>query len=98
MIGNIAAQPVADIILNEQVQIAKESQILSNDDYGVGVISTEINNVVEYTDLTNIVITNSFGSMIFTLCFAVFLGFISSLAGVIYIMRYEPLKLLSQGG
>lgn len=98
LIGNIAAQPVADIILKEQVQIAKESQILSNGDYGVGVISTEINNVVEYTDLTNIVITNSFGSMIFTLCFAVFLGFISSLAGVIYIMRYEPLKLLSQGG
>lgn len=98
LVGNIVAQPVADIILNDQVQIAKESRIQSNGDYGAGVISNEINNEVEYTELTNIVITNSFGSILFTLCLSVFLGFISSLAGVIYIMKYEPLKLLSQGG
>lgn len=97
-IGTVAAQPVANIILEDQIQIAKESQFVAVGNYGEGVMTDESNQTIEYSELNNIEITNSVQSMALTISLAVVLGFISSAVGLIYIMRYEPLKLLTQGG
>lgn len=93
-IGLITARPVSNIILQDQIKIAYEIQNNLVPDYGNGVISNEINVPSDYSLLYDFELLISYDLILLIITISIFLGLISNSAGIIYVMRNEPMKIL----
>ena len=82
-IGTVAAQPVSDMLLDNQIEMLKEYN--ENNPYG------DINTTISKIDVS--LSTKAVASVA---AIAVVLAIASSSVGVLYIARYEPAKMLSE--
>lgn len=90
-IGAIAAQPVADSLLEEQIAIAKEGP-----NYGGMIMATPIGGDPAGEALSEIDVHLSGEAVVQITLIALFLTLISSIGGILYITRFEPMKILSE--
>lgn len=95
-IGIVIAEPISNTILNDQIKIAKESSPKIIDNYGDGVISNITNETMDYSNLTRINVRISPKIILLSITTALLLVLISNSAGIIYILKYEPMKILSE--
>lgn len=95
-IGVVVAQPISNAILQDQINIAKMSEINNAINNGAGVITNESNDVRDYSKLTQIQVVISPKIIILSVGIALFLGLISNGASIIYILKYEPMQILSE--
>ncbi len=93
-IGAVAAQPVADILLEEQVAIAEESTNVDANG-GIYLTPTSGGNSKNQT-LSELDVTLSGEAVMQITMIALFLTVISSIGGIWYITRFEPMKILSE--
>ena len=90
-IGAIAAQPIADSLLEEQIAIAKEGP-----NYGGMIMATPIGGDPAGEALSEIDVHLSGEAVVQITLIALFLTLISSIGGILYITRFEPMKILSE--
>lgn len=89
-IGTEVSQPVANTLLSQQVEIAKESQT-TNNDFGYPDPTT-----ANVKALTEINVAPSSETLL-KICFIAFIiAMLSTTMGAYYVTKYEPLKLLSE--
>lgn len=89
-ISLILSQPVADILLEGQIQLAEEQQT----NQSVTVIGASSDSSTGMLSEISIQLTPQAVGQIVSL--ALILVLISSLASILYITRYEPMKILSE--
>ncbi|SHJ18567.1 putative ABC transport system permease protein [Clostridium amylolyticum] len=82
-IGTVAAQPVSDMLLDNQIEMLQEYN--ENNPYG------DTN-----TTLSKIDVSLSPKAVASVSAIAVALAIVSSSVGILYITRYEPMKILSE--
>lgn len=101
-IGAVASVPVATGLLENQIA-AMETQDETSDgtmtgggqlSAGSSSISTSDDSDVDYIDAINAVV--NFSVLIQLIGIGILITLISSAAGVIFVLRYEPLKILSE--
>ena len=93
-IGAVTAQPIADSLLEEQVAIAEEGA-----NAGGVLIGTPIGGNAPVNEaLSEIDVNLSAEAVTQIALIALFLTIISSIGGILYITRFEPMKILSERG
>ncbi len=92
-VGSFAAQPVANSLLEEQIKIAEEGSVLGG---GSIILTPMTNNGTELETLSEIEVRLSGGAILQITLIALFLTIISSAAVIVYITRFEPMKILSE--
>lgn len=96
-IGNVISQPVADFLIVEQVEAAESSPkegIQFNGSIGMGESTSDSNSDVQ--PLSEIDVSLTPEAVVQIALIALALALLSSAAGVIYITKYEPMKILSE--
>lgn len=92
-VGRLIAQPVSDAIMsNQDAQLAGETQ--SN--YGNGVIMSAGGTNEEPSTTQNVKVALTPESIGFIATVSIILCLLTNIFGVLYIMRYEPMKILSE--
>ena len=91
-IGSIASQPIADSMLQNQIELAQEDSENYND--GGATSIKDMNNNAKPLSEINIKL-NADAIAKITIISLVLAG-ISSLVGIMYITKYEPIKILSE--
>lgn len=92
-VGRLIAQPVSDAIMsNQDAQLAGETQ--SN--YGDGVIMSAGGTNEEPSTTQNVKVALTPESIGFIATVSIILCLLTNIFGVLYIMRYEPMKILSE--
>jgi len=92
-VGAIVAQPVADTLLEKQVEIAEQADKPVND--GFMIFGTDdIKDDAE--PLTDINVTLNLQAILQIIGISLFLAGVSSIAGISHITKYEPIKILSE--
>lgn len=83
-VGNIVSEPISNVLLNSQ------TQTLQDDDLTKGEDNREVTTLdhIDFSLNLYVVLEITFG--------AVALGLLSSLVGILYITKYEPIKILSE--
>lgn len=89
-IGNVVAQPVADTLLEKQIEIANEAQMSGEMQQVGGAFSEQ----EEQAALSQVHIAMDEQAILYIMLVALGLATISSLSGIMYITRYEPMKIL----
>ena len=92
-LGNLAAQPAADAILAGQ-DAGNEKQIQSN--YGDGVVLSTENNGEAETPMQHVDVLWTQGSIGLLAAVSLGLGLITNAAGIWYITRWEPMRILAE--
>lgn len=89
-IGATAAQPIADSLLQSQVQSSQSDPVQEN--------NTEVSNGIQTSEnaITELKVSLSGQAVGQIVLIALLLALLSSVAGVIFITRYEPVKILSE--
>ena len=96
-IGMVASQPIADSLLANQIELAKE-----NSDAGGNILMTGQTGIGAPTftsdvkPLSELQITLSADAITKIMIISLLLAGISSMIGIIYITKYEPIKILSE--
>ncbi len=90
--GVATAQPVSNILLDEQIKIVEESQN-TNNSMSFTIIGDSESTV---SSLDKIDINLSSTAIVQIIIIALLLGFITSIIAVFYAMKYEPIKILSE--
>jgi len=90
--GVATAQPVSNILLDEQIKIVEESQN-TNNSMSFTMIGDSESTV---SSLDKIDINLSSTAIVQIIIIALLLGFITSIIAVFYAMKYEPIKILSE--
>ena len=93
-IGGLIAQPVSDAIVNRQVGFMEQHP---QADYGDILSSTNGMNETPHTP-QEVRIVQTPESVAFTFMISLALGLLTNIAGIFYITRYEPVKILSERG
>ncbi len=93
-IGGLIAQPVSDAIVNRQAGFMEQHP---QADYGDILSSTNGMNETPPT-LQEVRIVQTSESVAFTFMISLTLGLLTNIAGIFYITRYEPVKILSERG
>ncbi len=91
-IGAVAAQPVADSLLAEQVAIAEEG----TNNGGMVYLQPMGGSSTANETLSEIDVTLSMDAVMQITMIALFLTIISSIGGILYITRFEPMKILAE--
>lgn len=89
-VGSVAAQPVADSMLQNQIEQTK-------DDFGGGdmaVIGSD--NSTESEALSELKVSLSTDAVLQIALISLALAGVSSIVGILYITKYEPMKILSE--
>lgn len=89
--GILAAQPVSNMLLSSQVAAAENKGFGGEDDRSYGV-----QNSTGQQPLSELKINLSAAAVGEISLIALLLAGISSIAGIVYITRYEPMKILSE--
>ncbi|ENJ9655010.1 ABC transporter permease [Clostridium botulinum] len=92
-IGSFSAQPISDMLMKNQLEAQK--QTMSD---GFSTMITSSGNMKDATKaaLTHLNVSLTRDAILAITAIALLLGAISIGIGVIYIMRYEPMKILSE--
>lgn len=107
-VGAAASQPVGDYLLQEQVASAETTSTAMNENFGGGFqgggfpggnnrfqnIGNPSGNEVEYLDSLNT--TTDATVLLSLMAISILLTLIASNVGMISVLRYEPLKILSE--
>lgn len=92
-IGSFSAQPISNILMKNQLKVQSEAM---NDGFAnIASIGSNITYATNAT-LTNLNVSLTGSAILAIIAIALLLGAISIGIGVIYIMRYEPMKILSE--
>ncbi|MGF7004100.1 putative ABC transport system permease protein [Lachnospiraceae bacterium PF1-21] len=91
-VGALVSQPVADTLLESQIQIAEEAEFSGN----VQQVGGTFSNLRERQRLSEVEISMSGEAILTIVIIALALGLVSSLSGILYITKYEPMKILSE--
>ncbi|HDK7156701.1 TPA: FtsX-like permease family protein [Clostridium botulinum] len=92
-IGSFSAQPISNILMKNQLKVQSEAM---NDGFAnIASIGSNITDATNAT-LTNLNVSLTGSAILAIIAIALLLGAISIGIGVIYIMRYEPMKILSE--
>lgn len=102
--GAALAQPVSDILLNKQIEIQQENQ--NNMTQGIGgsmstssgAISIGGPSLGNEESISNIDVKLSKEAVLKVVGVSMILVFVSSIVGVSYITKYEPIKILTERG
>lgn len=89
-IGAAASQPIADALLHSQVQAAQSEPVQNNNTEVSNGIQTSQNAITELDVRLNGAAAGQIAGI------ALLLALLSSAAGVVFITRYEPVKILSE--
>lgn len=92
-VGSFAAEPVSDSILDKQIQLTEKG---AGANYGDIVSTTASSGKGDYSALKQIDINLTLNVILFTSAIALLLGLFSSIASILYITRYEPMKILTE--
>ncbi len=98
-VGSIMAQPVANVMLESQLQVISSSSAetqTGNFGGGMGGGRFGFNNTSTGEPLSEMNITLTTEAVVQIVFVALFIAMLSSSVGVIYITRYEPIKILSE--
>ena len=92
--GSLIAQPMSNAIMNEQAELAEQRPQAN---YGDIISSTiGMNETVSTLQEVDIILTPE--SIAFTFMISLALGLLTNAAGIFYITRYEPMKILLERG
>lgn len=94
-VGSSISQPIADTMIKDQVEIAETTEqntVYATQSIGGGDIGVDS----EINPLSSINVSLTVGTIAQITLIALLLALLSSLVGVIYITKYEPIKILSE--
>lgn len=91
--GGLVSQPVADSMLQNQIEIAEQDNTLMNNNGGAASLK-DMNNTAK--PLSNIDISLNGEAILKIVFISLALAGVSSLVGILYITKYEPMKILSE--
>lgn len=95
-IGSISAQPVSNIMLQNQIEASNAANSLQTN-YGVAIDTIDGGgNTNNEETLTEMKVSLMPKAVLQIAAIALLLGVLSSAAGLLYILRYEPMKILSE--
>lgn len=92
--GRLLAQPVSNMIMEEQADLVEQRPQAN---YGDNVLSIEGINEAS-SALQEVDITLAPESIVFTVAVSLVLALLTNIAGIFYITRYEPVKILAERG
>ena len=90
-IGAAVAQPVSDMLLNEQVTAAE-----TNDDSGTGMYYAGSQGDFNAKPLTELHVNMNVKVVTMIIIISLLLVSVSSITGIIFITKYEPIKILME--
>lgn len=91
-VGSVVSQPVANSMLSNQIELAENNQ--SN---GGMIIATPIGgNTEDESPLSELEVNLNINAVIQIILISLALAGISSIVGILYITKYEPMKILSE--
>lgn len=95
-VGMAASQPVANSLLSNQIEMANEHHPASGGQTGggTGIGAPEFSSDAE--PLSELKVELNMDAILQIILISFILAGISSLAGILYITRYEPMKILSE--
>ncbi len=91
-VGSVIAQPVSNAIMDEQIDLAKQQP---QPNYGDILFSTAGANE-NMSALQEVEIVPAPESILFIIVISLALGLLTNAAGIFYVTRYEPMKILSE--
>lgn len=91
-VGSMIAQPVSNAIIDEQTDLVEQQQ---QPNYGDTISSTDSTNE-DVSALQEVEIVLAPESIMFIVIISLALGLLTNVAGIFYITRYEPMKILSE--
>ncbi|MDR0885293.1 MAG: ABC transporter permease [Clostridiales Family XIII bacterium] len=95
-VSAFASQPIADSLLKNQIQIAEEAptgNTVSHLDFGASAGAPASDDAKPLSELS---VHLDFDAAIQIILIAIMLAIVSSIMGIVYITRYEPMKILSE--
>ena len=92
-IGNLSAQPVADHLLQNQIEISEESNYAKENNGGSLSLDTMRDNTKA---LSEIEVSLTSGAIMKIFFIAIVLTGISSIIAILFIAKYEPMKILTE--
>jgi len=96
--GTIAAQPVADTILRQQVEAVGHARATGHQEMGTvgGMILFDLPEVNPAEPLSEISVSVGIDVMVQIAAISLLLAFIASMIGIVNITKYEPIKILME--
>ena len=95
-VGTSIAQSVSNNILDDQIKIAQDNYTPFEASYGSGVTLQNEPIEMDYTNLVNVSVKVTPEMLLITIAIALSLGIVSNSAGILYITRFEPIRILSE--
>lgn len=95
-VGSLVSQPIADSMLQDQIEIAEQSELSAN---GGGNHAMNINDIKKDNTaepLSDIDVSLNGKAIMKIVFISLALAGVSSLVGILYITKYEPMKILSE--
>lgn len=94
-VGAAIAQPVADTLLDKQVEIAVQANNTPSNGFGDMIIMGDVTEK-EVEPLSDIDVSLNLQAMLQIIGISLLLAGVSSIAGISHITKYEPIKILSE--
>ncbi len=97
--ATVGSQPVADVLLETQIEALKDANtaISTGPGFSMAVSAAgPIGTISGLEPLTNIEIALSLKAVLQIVAISILLAYVSSLVGIIYITKYEPMRILSE--
>ena len=96
-VGIAVAQPISNNILSDQLEMAQENYNPNQANYGEGVtIQSNETNEIDYSTLANVNVKLTPEILLIIIAIAFALGLLSNSVGILYITRFEPIRILSE--
>ncbi|HEY5590389.1 MAG TPA: FtsX-like permease family protein [Paludibacter sp.] len=91
-VGSVVSQPVANSMLSNQIELAENNQ-----SSGGALVATPIGgNTNEQKPLSELEVNLNINAVIQIILISLALAGLSSIVGILYITKYEPMKILSE--
>lgn len=94
-IGAAIAQPISNNILSEQLKLSQKTYTASEINYGIKVTS-QAKEEVNYHGLARVYIGLESNIIVLVSGIAILLGLVSNSIGLIYLLKFEPMKILTE--
>jgi len=95
--GAAVSQPVADSLLKNQIEIAEENQNKNQEgNYEVAGNSPLSPTSLTHTPLSELSVSLTGEAVLQIILISLLIAVVSSLMGIVYITKYEPIKILSE--
>lgn len=96
-VGIAVAQPVSNNILEEQLRIAQEAYTPFEAGFGdIHAPPAQVTRNVDYSSLVDVNVTVTSDMLMLTIAIAMLLGLLSNSIGLLYITRFEPIRILAE--